>query len=144
MQDLQIVQYEPMYFEQALNLDGRPSKRSAQKLKMLELTDIFYHYLAIINEDVFGFIIMENMGDKVSHYMVQKNVKEKRRGISNALVWHVFHEIGLGGHISLCVNTDNKGAIKFYEAMGFKRSGYTPNGIKRAKTNFGIKLIYYN
>ena len=65
-----------MYFEQALNLDGRPSKRSAQKLKMLELTDIFYDYLAIINEDVFGFIIMENMGDNELQYHFDQTIQE--------------------------------------------------------------------
>ncbi|MEK7617238.1 MAG: GNAT family N-acetyltransferase [Patescibacteria group bacterium] len=72
-----------------------------------------------------GFIIMEDLRDGVSHYMVQINVLEKRKGIGKALFNKVVERIGEDGHVSLCVNTDNEEAIKFYEAVGFTRSGHT-------------------
>jgi ribosomal protein S18 acetylase RimI-like enzyme len=135
VQDLRVVPYESRYFNQALCLDGRASKRREQKLKMLELKDVFYGYVAISGGDVLGFIIMEDMGDGKSHYMVQINVKEKRRGVGRALVREVFSRIGSGGHVSLCVNTDNEAAIRFYESFGFCRSGYTED-YKKGQNKF--------
>ena len=37
----------------------------------------------------------------------------------------ISQDLGPGKHLSLCVNTDNEDAIKFYESLGFKRTGFT-------------------
>ncbi|MEK6884034.1 MAG: GNAT family N-acetyltransferase, partial [Nanoarchaeota archaeon] len=108
-------------------MDNRYSKRREDKFKLLRNSDMFYCYVAQDEEGIKGFIIMENLGEGVSHYMVQINVAEKRRGIGRKLVERVFEKIGLGGHISLCVNMDNKDAIEFYKALGFRISGFTRN-----------------
>ena len=139
MENLRIRRYEPKDFESALNLDGRSSKRRAQKLRMLELTDVFYGYVAETDQGIEGFVIMEDMGDGKSRYMVQINVRERRKGIGRRLVMEALLELGIGGHMSLCVNTDNEGAIKFYEAMGFKRSGYT-QGYKKGQNKFWYQI----
>jgi ribosomal protein S18 acetylase RimI-like enzyme len=82
---------------------------------------------------------MEDLGDEVSHYMVQVNSAEKRKGIGRQLVQRVFEKIGPGGHVSLCVNTDNETAIKFYESLGFKRSGFT-EGYRKGQNKFWYQI----
>ena len=121
-----IREYEHRDLEYILHkFDGRYSKRREDKFRLVENSNAFYCYLAEEDSKIKGFIMMENLGDDISHYMVQINVNEKRSGIGRLLVDKVFEKIGSGGHISLCVNTDNQEAIKFYESLGFKRSGYT-------------------
>ncbi len=115
-------------------MDGRYSKRREDKFRLVESSNAFYCYVAEENA-VVGFIIMEDLGDTVSHYMVQVNVAEKRKGIGRMLVQAVFDRVGVGGHISLCVNTNNAEAINFYEAMGFTRSGYT-EGYRKGQDKF--------
>ncbi len=114
-------------------LDGKYSKRREDKFQLVEkCPNAFYCFVVEDRQSenwpnyiIKGFIIMEDLGDKVSHYMVQINVSEKRLGLGRALVRRVFNKIGLGGHISLCVNTDNYEAQSFYRALGFKESGHT-------------------
>jgi ribosomal protein S18 acetylase RimI-like enzyme len=112
--------------EEVLNFDGRLSKRRADKFALVECSDAFYCYVAEEGEQIRGFVIMEDLGDNISHYMVQINSADKRKGIGRALAQKVFERIG-NGHLSLCVNTDNEVAIKFYESLGFKKSGFTQN-----------------
>lgn len=106
-------------------MDNRYSKRREDKFRLVECSKAFYCFVAEDDSLIKGFIIMEELRDNVSHYMVQIDVSEKRKRIGTQLVRCVFEKIGKGGHISLCVNTDNGEAIKFYEAIGFRRSGYT-------------------
>ena len=113
--DLELILHE---------MDGKGSGRRQDKFKLVESSDAFCCYVAEENCKIKGFVIMEDLRDGVSHYMVQINVAEKRKGIGRKLVEKVFEKIGEGGHISLCVNSDNKEAIKFYEALGFKKSGF--------------------
>ena len=120
-------------------MDGRYSKRREDKFRLVEASDAFYCYVAEDHTEIKGFIIMEDLGDGVSHYMVQMNVAEKRQGIGRRLFEKAVHRIGPGGHISLCVNTDNEEAIKFYEALGFKRSGFT-EGYRKGQDKYWYQL----
>jgi ribosomal protein S18 acetylase RimI-like enzyme len=129
----------PKDLESVLDIDGRRSKRREDKFKLLEYSDAFYCYVAEKGSVIKGFVIMEKLGDDISHYMLQINVSEKRNGIGKKLVQKVFEKIGPGGHISLCVNTDNKSAIKFYEALGFKRSGYT-EGYRKDQNKYWYQI----
>ena len=134
-----IRRYLPGDFAKCLNFDGRASKIREFKLKRLELAEIYYGFVAELNGEVVGFIIMENRGDGVSHYMVQVNAKEKRQRIGTQLVVHAFESIGVGGHVSLCVNTDNEEAIRFYESLGFKWAGYS-RGYKKGQNKFWYEI----
>lgn len=123
---MNIRQYRPDDRDFILHqMDGRYSKRREDKFNLVDHSDAFYCYVAEDDSTIRGFIIMEDLGDEISHYMVQINVAEKRKGIGTKLVKKIFEEIGVGGHISLCVNTNNEEAIVFYEVMGFERSGHT-------------------
>ena len=106
-------------------MDDRCSRRREDKFRLVENLEAFYCYVAEEGSKIKGFIIMEDLGDDASHYMVQINVAEKRKGIGRLLVQEIFDRIGSGRHISLCVNMDNGEAIQFYEALGFTKSGYT-------------------
>ena len=125
--------------EKVLNIDWKPSKRRADKFRLLESSESFYCYVAEEGQRIIGFVIMEDLGDGVSHYMAQINSAEKRRGIGRKLVQRVFERIGNGGHVSLCVNTDNETAIKFYESLGFRRSGFT-EGYRKGQTKFWYQI----
>lgn len=113
-------------------MDGKYSKRREDKFQLVEkCPNAFYCFVVEDRESenwpkymIKGFIIMEDLGDNISHYMLQINVAEKRLGLGRALVQKVFNKIGPGGHISLCVNTDNRDAIAFYNALRFKESGH--------------------
>ena len=120
-------------------MDDHYSKRREDKFKLVENSDAFYCYVAEEDSRILGFIIMESLGDNVSHYMVQINAALKRQGIGRRLVQRVFEKIGRGGHISLCVNTDNDAAIKFYEALGFMRSGFT-EGYRKGQNKYWYQL----
>jgi len=128
-------------------LDGRYSKRREDKFQLVEkCPNAFYCFVVEDRQSenwpnyiIKGFIIMEDLGDKISHYMLQINVAEKRLGLGKALVQKVFNKIGPGGHISLCVNTDNDEAIKFYEALGFKRSGYN-EGYRKNQNKYWYQI----
>ena len=126
-------------FEKVLNFDGRASQIREYKLKRLELPEIYYGFVAKDDEEVVGFIIMEDRGDGVSHYMVQVNAKAKRQKIGTLLVIRAFEKIGAGGHVSLCVNTDNEVAIRFYESLGFKWAGYC-RGYKKNQNKFWYEI----
>ena len=115
------------------------SKRREDKFKLVEHSDAFYCYVAEKDSKIVGFVIMEDLRDGVSYYMSQINVAEKRQGIGRALVQKVFDKIGRGGRINLCVNTDNETAIKFYEAMGFKKSGYT-EGYRKNQNKYWYQI----
>ena len=136
MQDLHVRPYSIHDFHALLNVDGRPSKRRENKLNLVEALGSFWCMVAQISK-LEGFIIMEDLGDedKKSHYMVQINVAERRRGTGRCLVVRVFEEIGPGGHVSLCVNQDNDEAQSFYEAMGFEISGVT-YGYRKSQDKF--------
>ncbi len=121
------------------SMDGRYSRRREDKFRLVENSDAFYCYVAENDSHVVGFVIMEDLGDGVSHYMAQINVGKKRNGIGRSLVQKVFDRISSGGYISLCVNTDNEEAIKFYEALGFKRSGYT-KGYRKGQDKFWYQI----
>jgi ribosomal protein S18 acetylase RimI-like enzyme len=108
-------------------MDGRYSKRREDKFKLLDASDSFYCYVAEEAGMIKGFILMEDLSDDKSHYMIQINVAQKRKGIGRQLVERVFQKVGVGNHINLCVNTDNKDAIGFYESLGFKLSGFSRN-----------------
>ena len=138
--ELVVREYRQEDFERTLNLDDRPSKRRAARLKMVG-HGFFYCYVAEWGRDILGFVIMENLGEAYAknHYMVQINVAEKRRGFGRSLVKKVFEEIGSGGHISLCVNTDNHVAINFYEALGFVRSGFT-EGYRKDQNKYWYQI----
>jgi len=129
-EDLEFILYE---------MSGRYSKRREDKFKLVECSTAFYCFVAEENSKIKGFIIMEELGDGISHYMLQVNVAEKRQGIGKALVQKVFDKIGPDGHISLCVNTDNETAIKFYEALGFKRAGYT-EGYRKNQNKYWYQI----
>tara|TARA_Y100000310_G_scaffold339691_1_gene433182 strand:+ start:1005 stop:1424 length:420 start_codon:yes stop_codon:yes gene_type:complete len=116
-------------------MDNRYSKRREDKFKLVECMESYYCYVAEEDSQVIGFIIMEDLGDSSSHYMVQINVAEKQKGIGSKLVKKVFERIGKGGHISLCVNTENESAISFYESLGFKRSGFT-KGYRKGQNKY--------
>ena len=136
---LLVREYRHEDYGKILNMDGRPSKRREDKLKSVESSGSFYCYVAQEEGKLVGFIIMEDLGDKVSHYMVQVNSSERRKGIGRQLVKRVFERIGPGGHVSLCVNTDNDAAISFYESLGFSRSGFT-EGYRKGQDKFWYKI----
>jgi len=136
---MEIREYQHEDLEKVLNIDGRPSRRRADKFRLLESSDSFYCYVAEEGQRVIGFVIMEDLGDEVSHYMVQINSAEKRRGIGRKLVQKVFERTEKGRHISLCVNTDNEVAIKFYESLGFRRSGFT-EGYRKGQNKFWYQV----
>lgn len=119
-------------------MDGKYSKRREDKFKLVENSDAFYCYVAE-EDSIIGFIIMEKLGDDISHYMMQINVAEKRKHTGTALVKHVFQKMGPGSHMSLCVNTDNDAAIRFYESLGFTRSGYT-NGYRKNQNKYWYQI----
>lgn len=123
---MNIREYRHEDLEFILNkFDGRFSKRREDKFICVEYCDAFYCYVAEEDSVIKGFIIMKDMRDGVSHYMEQINVTQKRKGIGTQLVEKVFGILGQGKHISLCVNTDNKEAIAFYEDLGFQKTGFT-------------------
>ncbi len=131
MRSLVIRKYRPKDFKKVLKMGGRSSKRRAKKFELVG-HGLYYCYIAEDGSDILGFIIMEDWSDEglndiKSHYMVQINVAEKRKGIGRKLVEMAFEKIGPGGHVSLCVNADNRVAIKFYKSLGFRRSGFTRN-----------------
>lgn len=78
-------------------MDGHYSKRREDKFKLVETPNAFYCYVAEEDSKVAGFIIMEDLADGLSHYMVQINVAKKKQGIGRKLVQKVFKEIGSGG-----------------------------------------------
>lgn len=119
---MQIKEYNSRDREQILSM-GRRSKRREAKIDAVEKLKPFYCFVAEEDSKIYGFVIMESLGDNVSYYMVQINVLEKRRGIGSLLVNKLFEYAGPGGHISLNVNTDNTSARQFYESLGFKISG---------------------
>lgn len=146
---LNIRRYHSGDFGKALNIDGRPSKRRLQKLELVE-HGAYYCYVADDDGAIVGFIIMEDLNgggskshymedldddNSKSHYMAQINAAQKRKGIGRKLVTRVFQEIGVGGHVSLCVNTDNLEAISFYESLGFRWSGYV-KGYRKNQDKF--------
>lgn len=134
-----VREYRHEDLEQALNVDGRCPRRRVDKFRVLECSDAFYCYVAEDDRKMVGFIIMEDLGDDVSHYMVQVNVARKRHGIGSTLVQRVSEHIGPDGHISLNVNTDNEEAIAFYEALGFRRSGFT-RGYRKGQDKYWFQL----
>ncbi len=143
--EIDVRKYQRGDRERLLQMDEKPpSKRRAQKIRAVECLDEFYAYVAEQKEKaeqkkkVMGFIIMKKLDD-ISHYMVQINVKERRKGIGRRLVQEVFGAIGTGGHISLCVNTDNVVAIAFYESLGFKKSGYT-EGYRKNQNKYWYQI----
>jgi ribosomal protein S18 acetylase RimI-like enzyme len=137
-----VREYTPEDLESALHsMTSKTSERRESKFKRVELLDAYYAYVAEEEGDIKGFIIMESLGDDVSHYMVQINVAEKRKGIGKLLVEKVFEIIGKGGHICLHVNNGNDEAIAFYDAMGFYRCGFIEEYRKgQDKLWFGIDL----
>ncbi len=138
MSSLCVREYRHEDLRKLLWIDGKSSKRRQDKFALLAC-DPFYCYVAEDGENLRGFLIMEDLGDRVSHYMAQINVAQKRQGIGRMLVTRMFEEIGKGGHISLCVNTDNYDAIGFYEAMGFKWSGYVI-GYRKDQNKFWYRI----
>ncbi|MBI5880809.1 GNAT family N-acetyltransferase [archaeon] len=120
-------------------MDGRHSKRREDKFKLVTASEAFYCYVAEEDSGIVGFVIMEELGDGISHYMQQVNVARKRCGIGRQLVQKVFEHVGSGRHISLCVNTDNTEAINFYEALGFKRSGFT-EGYRKGQDKYWYRI----
>jgi ribosomal protein S18 acetylase RimI-like enzyme len=106
-------------------MNGESSKRRKDKFRLVECSDAFTCFVADDDSRISGFVIVEDLGDGVSSYVVQINVTERRMGIGRKLIQKVFEAAGKGGHISLCVNTDNDDSIRFFEAMGFRRSGQT-------------------
>ena len=136
---MDIREYSPKDLENVLAMGVGFSKRRLDKLKLVEHSGSFYCYIAEEDQTIIGFIIMEDLGDGVSHYMVQINSAKKRLGIGRKLVNKVFDRIGRGGHISLCVNTDNEEAIKFYESLGFRESGFT-EGYRKNQNKFWYQI----
>jgi ribosomal protein S18 acetylase RimI-like enzyme len=128
---LVIREYRSEDFARVFDMDGRASERRARKFEVVGLGG-YYCYIAEDGDDnVVGFVIMKDFCDgKKSHYMEQINVAIKRRGVGRSLVTRVFEEIGPGGHISLCTDVGNNDAIRFYEAMGFRWSGFV-HGYKK-------------
>lgn len=123
---MNIREYTPEDLDSVLHdLDGRHSKRREDKFRLVEHSDAFFCHVAEEDSEIKGFVIVEDLRDNVSYYIVQINVAERRKGIGRELVQKVFERVGAGGHISLCINTDNEGSISFFEAMGFERSGHT-------------------
>lgn len=139
MERFVIRKYQPEDLENVVSMDGRPSKRRKDQLKKVECLEAFYAFIVEQSGKIMGFIIMEDLGDNVSHYMLQINVAKKRSGIGKQLVRKVFTEIGVGGHVSLCVNTDNESAIKFYESLGFKKSGFT-EGYRKNQNKYWYQI----
>jgi len=131
-----IREYRPEDKGAILNFRGRYSQRRADKLVFVENSDTFFCYVAE-DKGIKGFIIMEDLRDN-NYYMVQVDVSKKRKGIGTLLVKKVFEKIK-SGHISLNVNTTNTEAIKFYEALGFTRSGHTKN-FKKGKDKYWYEI----
>lgn len=124
LSSVKIREYKPEDLEQILEgMNGRGSRRREDKFRLLECSDAFFCYVAEDDSEIKGFVIMEDLRDGVSYYMVQINVAERREGAGKQLVRKVLERIGTGGQISLCVNTDNEDAIRFYESLAFRRSG---------------------
>jgi ribosomal protein S18 acetylase RimI-like enzyme len=120
-------EYQSNDLEQILTMDNKDSKRRKDKFKVVENCDAFACYVAEEDSRIKGFVIIEDLGDGISYYISQINAAEKRKGIGRRLMQYTFERIGTGKHISLNVNSDNEEAIRFYEALGFQRSGFTRN-----------------
>ena len=115
--------------ESVLNFDERFSKRRADKFQRVELLDSYFSLVAEKDGDIVGFIVMEDLSDGISYYLVQVDVSEKYRrlGIGTALIDNVFDIVGAEKRVTLNVNEDNLAAIAFYERLGFERCGETRN-----------------
>lgn len=128
--DLQCILHE---------MNGKYSKRREDKLKLVGCSDAFRCFVAEDDSEISGFVIVEDLGDGVSFYVVQINVNERRQGIGGILMRKAFEVVGKGGHISLCVNTDNDVSIKFFESMGFERSGHV-EGYRKNQDKFWYQI----
>ncbi|OGZ70296.1 MAG: hypothetical protein A3F47_01680 [Candidatus Staskawiczbacteria bacterium RIFCSPHIGHO2_12_FULL_38_11] len=137
---LQIRWCRPDDFECLTDFDDHFSQRRADKLRAVRYVHSFTCFVADDEGEIVGFMIMENLHDN-SHYMSQINVKKslQRQGVGTQLVRKVFEIIGAGGHISLCVNTDNYPAIKFYESLGFMVCGFTA-GYRRGQDKLWYQI----
>lgn len=121
-----IREYQPSDLQSILAvMPGKYPQRRKDQFKIVESCQTFFCYLAEDKGVIKGFVIIEDLGDGKSYYLVQISVSEERRGIGTQLMNKVFEKIGRGGHLSLNVNITNKNAIKFYKALGFKKSGQT-------------------
>jgi ribosomal protein S18 acetylase RimI-like enzyme len=120
-------------------MDGRHSKRRKDKFALVESSNAFTCFVAENDTGLRGFVIIEDLGDGVSFYVVQINVAQRRTGIGRELIQKVFEFVGKGGHISLCVNTDNDDSIKFFESMGFERSGHT-EGYRKDQNKYWYQI----
>jgi ribosomal protein S18 acetylase RimI-like enzyme len=124
--NVEVRKYESEDLQSILHeMNGKSPRRRRDKFKLVECSDAFFCYVAEEDTKIKGFVIVEDLGDSISYYLVQINVAEKRKGIGRELIQKVFQTVGEGGHISLCINMDNEDSIKFFEAMGFRRSGHT-------------------
>ncbi len=122
-----IRRFRPDDAEGLLDFDSRPSPRREQKLKAVRYLSSYSCFVAEDDGELLGLIIVRSLMEHNSHEVVQINVKEVdwRCGIGTELMKAAFDAIGPGGHVSLCVNTDNRCAQRFYESLGFKLSGFT-------------------
>ena len=120
-------------------MNGKNSKRRGDKFKLVECSDAFTCFVAEDDSKIRGFVIIEDLGDGVSFYIVQINVTERRTGIGRELIQKVFEFVGEGGHISLCVNTDNDASIKFFEAMGLQGSGHA-EGYRKNQNKYWYQI----
>ena len=121
-----IREYQPADLEIILSkMGGSNPQRRSDKLKSVEIIDSHTCLVAEEDSQIHGFIVADDLGKSKSYYISDIKVIEKRKGIGSQLVKETFNRIGPGGHICLCVDTDNEAAIKFYESLGFTWSGYT-------------------
>jgi len=64
-----IREYSPEDLEFILHgMDNRYSRRREDKFRLVENSEAFYCYVAEEGSKIKGFIIMEDLGDDVSHY----------------------------------------------------------------------------
>lgn len=97
------------------------------QLQMAEYCDMYSCFVSEGDSGINGFALLRDLADGVSFYLEQITIqKEKRRkGIGTNLMKSIFQYLGTEKHMSLCVDTDNEAAIRFYESLGFLSTGFT-------------------
>lgn len=135
-----IREYQSEDFEKIILLmSGKYPQRRKSQLKMVENCESFSCFVAEDKNEIKGFVIFEDLGDNKSFYLVQISVIDKRQGIGTQLMRKVFEKVDTGSQVILNVNTANKGAIKFYKKLGFKKSGFTKD-YRQAEDKYWFKI----
>jgi ribosomal-protein-alanine N-acetyltransferase len=112
-----IVQYDKKYKDQIVNLGRQYDLNFESKY----LIDIYKKYLYIDNQNVLGFLIIEETVDESNVILLYVDKNNRRKKIASYLMDYFISEIDNSKpRILLEVSENNNAAIYLYDKFGFK------------------------